>query len=327
MTFNPLVHPLLLLLIGGGLVALVLLGMRAAGKDSRGMWIGRLLMVGAVFMAALQPGVGSVATNAANTELDVVFVVDLSGSAGAEDWNGNEPRIAGMRSDIEALALQHAGARFALITFDSKAQYRLPFTTDTTALEKAMQLAEPQPSDRSQGSSIGAGAEQLEQVLNNAIDYNPERMRVVYYLGDGEITSDTTPDSYRGSADLIQGGKVFGYGTDKGGPMRDSDPYAGGEYIRDSRGQQGISTIDEGNLQDIADDLGVEYQHRDADSEPEAADIDPARGEGAGERGGVTTFPIYWVFALVAAGWMLVECGWLVRQQRELSAAKVVTQE
>lgn len=326
MTLNPLVHPLLLLLIGSGLVALVLVAMRAAPKDGRGMWLGRLLLVCAVLIAALRPGVGSVATNAANTELDVVFVVDLSGSAGAEDWNGSEPRLTGMRSDIEQLALRHAGARFALITFDSEAQYRLPFTTDTTALAKAMQLAQPQPSGRSNGSSIGAGAEMLQQVLNNAIDYNPERMRVVYYLGDGEITSDTTPERYRGSDDLIQGGKVFGYGTERGGRMRDSDPYSGGEYILDRSGQEGISTIDEANLQDIADDLGVEYQLRDADSEPEAADIDPARGEGATQRGGVTTFPIYWVFALVAAGWMLVECGWLVRQQRELAAAKVVSE-
>ncbi len=326
MTFNPLVHPLLLLVIGAAIVALVLLGMCTAPKDNRGMWIGRLLLVCAVVIAALRPGVGSVATSAANTELDVVFVVDLSGSAGAEDWNGNEPRLVGMRSDIEQLALQHAGARFALITFDSKAQYRLPFTTDTTALQQAVRLAQPQASARSQGSSIGAGAEQLRQVLMNSIDYNPERLRVVYYLGDGEITSDTTPERYRGSADLIQGGKVFGYGTENGGRMRDSDPYSRGEYIRDRYGQDGISKIDEDNLQDIADDLGVEYQHRDADSEPQAADIHPERGEGAAQRGGVTTFPVYWVFALVAAGWMLVECGWLVRQRRELAAAKVVAE-
>ena len=46
MTLNPLVHPLLLLLIGSGLVALVLVAMRAAPKDGRGMWLGRLLVAG-----------------------------------------------------------------------------------------------------------------------------------------------------------------------------------------------------------------------------------------------------------------------------------------
>lgn len=324
MTFNPMLHPLLLTLVGLALVAVVIAGMMRGGKRTRLLWLGRLIMVFAIIGAILRPGVGSVATSAANTELDVVFVVDLSGSSAAEDWGDRQPRLEGMRADVAELAVAHAGARYALITFDSKAQYRLPFTTDATALEKAMQLAQPQPSYRSWGSSIGAGAGMLEEVLASAYDYNPDRMRVVYYLGDGEMTSDQTPERYDGATDLIQGGAVLGYGTSQGGPMRDSDPYGYHEYIRDARGQEGISVIDEDALQEIADDLGVEYQHRDAETPVDVAPVDPGRGAGAEERGGVSTFPIYWTFALVIVAWMLVEIWWLVRNTRELRTAKEV---
>ncbi|WP_185714884.1 VWA domain-containing protein [Gulosibacter macacae] len=322
MTFDPMMPGWLLIFLTIMLVVGCVVALAQAPRRARVWWLGRILLVLALATALARPGVGTLAADAANTELDVVFVVDLSPSAVAEDWGSVEPRIDGMRADVAALAMTHAGARFALITFDDQAVQRLPLTTDASALDHAMRITKPGSSVNGGGSSIGAAADLLHEMLDTAAERVPERMRIVYYLGDGEQTARGEPDSYEQSAELIQGGAVLGYGTSQGGRMRDTDPYRGGDYIRDKSGSQARSVIDEVALEQIASELKVNYQHRTADTEVEAAKVDPTRGEGADGRSGVMTFPLYWIAALVMIAWLLVETARLVATAAQLRHAR-----
>ena len=288
----------------------------------RWRWFGRAAMALLMLTAMSRPGTRAVAFDTANLELDVVFVVDSSASSGAEDWAGLEPRIDGMRADVAELASRHAGARFALISFDSQAIQRLPFSTDASALGHAMNRLTPEAAMFAQGTSIGAAAELLELVLQGAAEDYPERTRIVYYLGDGEQTASTEPESFAAIAELIQGGEVLGYGTTRGARMRDYSPYAYKDYITDNLGQEGRSKIDVAALEGIADELDVPFQHRNADSTVEAASVDVARGDGAEDRSGTTTFPLYWVPALAALAWMLAEGSFLAADAVELRRAR-----
>ena len=84
------------------------------------------------------------------------------------------------------------------------------------------------------------------------------------------------------------------------------DPSEGEGYI-EYQGSNALSVIDEANLQTIAGELGVEYQHRTADSEPtlpEAPSTTVAYSE-SGEVGNVTE--LYWIAALVMAALLGVE--------------------
>ena len=325
MTFDPMLPWWLLALLAALALGVAVVSVATAEPGRRWRWLGRAVMALLVLTAMTRPGAGAVATETANLDLDVVFVVDTSASAGAEDWAGVEPRITGMRADIAALAQTHAGARFALITFDSSAIQRLPFSTDASALDHAVERMGPEVPYYSRGTSIGAAAELLETVLEAAAEEHPDRARIVYYLGDGEQTAETAPESFAPVADLIQGGEVLGYGTDRGARMRDYSPYGTGGYLLDRNGDEGRSKIDIAALETIADQLGVPFEHRTVDTEPTPASVDVGRGDGADDRTGTTTFPLYWVPALGALAWMLVEVGLLASEAAALRRAGEAT--
>ena len=61
--------------------------------------------------------------------------------------------------------------------------------------------------------------------------------------------------SYESLKDLVDTGAVLGYGTEKGGKMREGHTYV---YDHETY-SDALSKIDEENLQKIADELGVQY--------------------------------------------------------------------
>ena len=97
---------------------------------------------------------------------------------------------------------------------------------------------------------------------------------VVFFITDGENTDKNTLDSFADIADGIEGGAVMGYGTDKGGQMHYYDElYDEVVLVEDKRSypyEPAVSYIDEDNLEQLADDMGLTYVHM-YDSE----DIDP----------------------------------------------------
>lgn len=275
MTFLPVLPPLLILAICGPVLALAVWALvRAPEPGTRARWALRAALVLACTVLALRPGIPDGAARSVATNVDVVIVLDNTTSMLAEDWGGAEGdrRSDGVTADVRTLIETYPGARFALIAFDNSAQLRLPLTTDTSALMASLEVMTPPPTDRSTGSSIGIAAPVLEQTLRTVQASHADRARMVFYLGDGEQTAPEEPESFAGSADLVDGGAVLGYGTAEGGPMKrvaagvDGQP---GEYIEDpATGEPALSTIDEAALGAIADDLGVPYVHRSAGEEP-----------------------------------------------------------
>jgi Ca-activated chloride channel family protein len=278
------------------------------------VWILRVLLVLACGVLLLRPGVpgGHVRTLASAT--DVVIAVDTTASMVAEDWDGAHPRLDGVRQDVRALVAAYPGARFALITFDASPVLRLPMTTDTSALVSAVDVLQPEVTRQSKGSSIGIANQLVAQTLQGAQKASPDRARLVFYLGDGEQTVSTGPESFAGSKKFVSGGGVLGYGTAAGGPMRENTgaldgPSAGagtGGYIQ-YQGSDALSRIDEKNLQRIAGELGVTYQHRTAD---EKAVFPPAPTSTAAYReNDPLTQPtdLSWIVALVIVALLCAE--------------------
>ena len=283
-----------------------------SGTGSAGpvIWGLRLLMLVACFMMLLRPGIPGGATETLATDTDILIVVDTTASIVAEDWDGDGQRLDGVRADVQSIVDEYPGARFALISFDAAAELRLPLTTDATALISSLEVLRPEVTAQSRGSSIGIASAMVEETLQAAAESAPDRSRMVFYLGDGEQTVTTEPESFSASAEYTDGGAVLGYGTSEGGPMKvTSGSFAaseeGGDYI-EYQGEQAMSVIDESNLQTIADDLGVPYQLRSADADielPEAPTTttnytDPSTGSGIGGSVG-NVIELYWIFALV----------------------------
>ncbi|MEV7997970.1 VWA domain-containing protein [Pseudarthrobacter oxydans] len=293
-----------------------------------------LLLVGAL----LRPGLPGGTAQAAAADLNVFFVVDTTTSMVAEDYGTTEPRMAGVRQDIAAIAEGLPGARFSVITFDTAAHVRMPLTTDTLALDTITSVLEPQVTAYAKGSSITAAREVLSERLTLARQSHPGRPRLVFYLGDGEQTSAEAPAPMDLEDGLVAGGAVLGYGTAGGGRMRENtgEEYDDGSteagdasYLRDSNGDgagHALSRIDESRLQQIAGQLGVPYVHRSAgnpaapmlqDAHPDAPDTGALTN--AGQDGSLAArTELYWIPAAGAFVLGLWELVLLLRQFREL---------
>ena len=339
MIFQPVLPLLLIVLLCAPVAALAIWVLVRPPKDAgtptaspralaghRALWAMRLVLVLACFAMLLRPGIPGGATQTLATDTDIVLVVDTTASIVAEDWGDGEPRLDGIRADVEAIVEEYPGARFALITSDAAAELRMPLTTDTTALLGSLEVLRPEVTSQSRGSSIGIAAPLLTETLASAAASSPDRARMVFYFGDGEQTVDTPPESFGSSAGYTDSGAVFGYGTAEGGPMRittgglDDD----GGYIQ-YEGSDALSVIDETNLGAIAGELGVEYQHRTADVAPALpeAPSNTTNYADSGEVGNVTE--LYWIAAsviLAILGVELTRATILIAQLRRLRAPR-----
>ena len=195
MIFQPVLNVFLLILLFAPVAALAV-WMLVRGQ--RALWSMRLVMLLAVFVMLLRPGIPGGATQTLATDTDIVIVLDTTASMVAEDWDGEHPRLDGVRADVQSIVDEYPGARFALITFAAAAEQRLPLTTDTTALMSSLEILRPEVTSQSRGSSIGIANTMLQETLAGAAESAPDRSRMVFYLGDGEQTVTTEPESFSG---------------------------------------------------------------------------------------------------------------------------------
>ncbi|MFC7579682.1 VWA domain-containing protein [Schaalia naturae] len=259
--------------------ALVVLGARRSGPRARWATLRRSLMVAVTAVMLAGPSVPGEAVPV-TSDTEVWLVLDRTGSMAAEDWGTEDsPRLDGVREDAETILASMAGARFSVLTWDSDLRTVVPLTTDESAVQSYLDTFHQEASEFSQGSSPDRPVGALLERLQAAEQSNPQNVRNVFVLTDGE-TSNTEqsfdPSTWDILAGHIDGGMVIGYGTEEGGRMRvyrvgdgDAAGQSGGtggapEYIRDYSqpgAPEAISRIDESALRGIAGALGVGYVH------------------------------------------------------------------
>lgn len=269
-------------------------------KGFRRLRLGRLArrfaMALLVLLMAVRPVAGATAGTGANSQADILLVIDRTISMRALDYAGDRPRIDGVRQDVKQIIENSPGARFAVISFDASPQVETPFTSDTTAVQTLVDAMPTQSHYYAAGSSISSAVPLIEKTLVDARKATPDRVRHVLYLGDGEHTVDTPVDSFAKISGLTSDGMVLGYGTDQGGRMLRDDSNRE-EYVPDDNYDDAISRIDEKNLELIADQLDVPYRHRTA---PGPVDFHPKSTFGAALGSSTVTsgFELYWIFAI-----------------------------
>lgn len=308
MTFLPDIPIGLLAILGVALVGLCAWRL-VAERGRRIHWIRRTLMAVVVVAMVARPGVPGGEVPTGSIDVNVFLVVDTSQSIAAEDWGAGEPRIQGIRDDVRDVAYAFAGANLSVITFDSEPELRVPLTDDGSAVIELVNALRPEIGFFSQGSSISAARDLLQQEVERAQASHPGAPTIVMYMGDGEQTADAPPQSFDTVAPLVDAGFVLGYGTEEGARMQESSFEQPTEpvYVQDPAGGDAISRIDEGALEDIASQLGVSYLHRSAD-----VDLAPSLEAMTSQQGDVdlsetreARLDLYWVlavplFALVA---------------------------
>ncbi|RAU92906.1 hypothetical protein DQP58_17580 [Mycobacterium colombiense] len=281
MTFQPLLPWPILAVVAGALALarLVALWRVLASAGSRRhhavlRWTGVTLAVLLLIIATTRPALLNDdrrdATAAAGADLNVFLVVDRSAESNIGD---GEPRIAGMRDDVAALIERYPAARFALITFASKASLDWPLSEDVWSLRPT--IAALGSSDAGPDANAGAADNVLRYQLIQATQQYPGSRNVVLYFGSGAPGSQAPQDDFKLTRGTVSGGAVLGYG----------------------RGD----AIDEPELRRLAAQLDIPYVHRDF-GQPFRPTLPNSPHRVEADR-----IELYWLPALLAAGLLLVE--------------------
>ena len=215
-----------------------------------------------LFIINLRPMLPSDNSTIMVNDLDVLFVVDNTISMYAEDYGSNNTeRINAVKEDCKYIISELSGARFALITFNNTSKISVPYTYDNNIVNESIDILQPMVSFYAKGSSLNTPHDDIETILSNNKDN--KRKKIIFIISDGEITDDSKLKSFSDLKKYVDDGAVLGYGTTKGGYMKQNDGYSNEiKYVEDTSTwpyKKAISKLDEDNLQDIAKDLGIDY--------------------------------------------------------------------
>ena len=205
-------------------------------------------------------------SNIATSDLDVLFVIDSTISMNALDYNGTNTRLSGVKKDCEYIIDELSGARFSVITFNNTAKILVPFTTDSTMANNSINTIYPVQELYAKGSSLNKPILEMEYLLEEDLKKDDNKNIVVFFISDGENTSETPLSSYKDLRKYISGGAVLGYGTTKGAYMKQyNSTYKEERYI-EYKFKKAVSKIDESNLKKMAKDMDIDYIHMDKQS-------------------------------------------------------------
>lgn len=274
MTFEPFI-PLPIMAV----ICILLLVMKRKGVWNFIRQIIIVLLIFGMNMRLLLP------TNNAKVidkEIDVLFVVDNTISMLAEDYTSKDlRRIDGAKEDIKSIVDAFPDARFAMITFNNRAELVVPYTHETDLILRTVDGLEGVLPINADGTSLNMSIDTTFNTLERNCDFisddedeqianknKPKRIQLVFFISDGEITNHEGLESFEDIGYFVDSGAVLGYGTEKGAQMTVLDIYSGyvplQYYDENLNKVTAISSIDEDNLEDIAEDINVEYYHMES---------------------------------------------------------------
>lgn len=246
----------------------------------KGVWntIRHIIIVLLLGALLIRPSLPSERVIVVSSNIDILFVVDNTISMVAEDFGSDDrPRLEGVLEHANMIMDSFEGARYSVVTFDSVTNTLVPYTYEKELVSQAISALNGEASAYAQGTSLNNSYDSMRSVFRRSerqgedesnTEATSNRIQIVFYISDGEITNDN--DDLRDFSDLseyIDGGAVLGYGTSTGGymqarvnPLDEEASYV--EYYNDNWvAVRAVSKIDEDNLEQIADDLGIEYYH------------------------------------------------------------------
>ena len=196
--------------------------------------------------------------------LDVLFVIDNTISMNADDYAGNKTRFEGVKKDCQHIIEELAGSRFSVITFNNSAKRVLPFTKDINLTNETIEIISSVDEFYAKGSSLNTPIQVINDVYEESTK-KEDRLNILFFISDGEITDDSKLKSYEKISSYIHNGAVLGYGSKNGGGMKLYDKYTQEwEDVMDRTEypyKKAISKLDEDNLEKIASDMNIDYIH------------------------------------------------------------------
>jgi Ca-activated chloride channel family protein len=235
------------------LVARPLWGRVVRRTSDRWQWLrAALLLIGAagIVVALARPQWGIVRERVEREGVDVVLVLDTSGSMATADVAPSRFFLA--RQALLQLVSRLEGDRFALVAFEGEAYPLVPLTLDADAVGLFLDTAEPGivPAP---GTSVGVG---LAKGLSAFVD-EERRNKVMVLVSDGEDLEGDVDAAVRAAKEKGVVVQAVGVGTEAGQPVPETD--ADGKvtgYKRDESGNPVVSRLQMQTLEAIARGTG-----------------------------------------------------------------------
>lgn len=222
----------------------------------------RVLIVVAFVAVLVRPGYGEREVETQVADVEVMVVVDRTWSMTAVDHDGDQPRVTGVRDDLQALVEALPGTRFSLVTWGTDARLELPFTSDTAALLGAVDTMDLENPYDGSGTRMDTPLPVITDALAKAEEQYPDRRRMLVFLSDGENTAEGRQESYADLTSYVDGGLVLGYGTKQGARMPLAADLSDSEGYLQTENGPAISKADPANLRRLADETGADFVRR-----------------------------------------------------------------
>ncbi len=195
----------------------------------------------ALIFAAARPQLGSKLREESSQGVEMMFVVDVSNSMLAEDFEPN--RLERTKYAINRLFEGMKQDRAGLIAFAGDASVQLPITSDFRMAAAFVNRLSPTLVS-TQGTSIATALD----LAMLSFSSQSKASKVIILITDGESHDDNVAAAAERAKAL--GVKIFaiGIGTPEGAPIS-----IDGEFIKDSEGNMVVSKLGEEMLQSIAE--------------------------------------------------------------------------
>ena len=269
----------------------------------------RLGIIAVLIVILMRPSIAGESVDEYERKLNVFFIADFTGSMIARDGSGNARRYEQVQDDIVAIAKKFPGARYSLISLVQRPQVSSPLSTDISTLENGARALDPPATMYSKSTPLKDLLDFSEQKIARYAKTKPDYQNIVFFMSDGEDTEEELTTVNSELAGLIDGGRVFGYGSEKGAQI-ETISYNGeiqGYFIseKDADGyiSKHISKRNNENLNNIASKLGLEYTQRAAAAFDDSAfdEIVKKAEVAASENTTPSYHEGYWIVAIVLA--------------------------
>jgi Ca-activated chloride channel family protein len=227
---------------------------RRPGERWRFVGLGLLLVgVAGVVLALARPQWGVVREKVEREGVDVVLVLDTSGSMATEDVPHSRFFLA--RAALGSLVSRLEGDRIGLVAFEGEAYPLVPLTLDADAVGLFLETLEP-GAVPAPGSSLGVG---LAKGLDMFVD-KERRNKAMVLVSDGEDLEGEVEEAVKRAKDAGVVVHAVGVGTEAGQPVPDLDRE--GNRVGFKKGEDGsvvVSRLHPDTLQTIARSTGGRY--------------------------------------------------------------------
>lgn len=280
----------------------------------------RIIIISLLFVINLRIMIMSPDVQIEANNLDVLFVIDNTISMVAEDQKGNANRLEAVKKDAEYIINELNGAKFSVVTFNNTSNIVIPYITDSNLAMEAIDTIKVMDKLYAEGSSLNVALEDTVSLLETS-KKKEDRKTIIFFISDGEITNEDTLKSFSDTKKYIDNGAVLGYGTTSGGEMQVEDILDEKmTYIEDRSVYpyvRALSKIDEGNLKEIAEDMGVDYIYMEEEKNinSKLKEIRQELLKTAGDEVKEAATDIYYIFVIPILGLLIYE---LINYKRRL---------